>query len=71
MLSFTARVQQSFSTNPAAHLLNVRLANGQPLSEIQLIAEVGIIMSAGFETTSNTATWALSLLALHPGRQRT
>ncbi|KAF6256430.1 cytochrome P450 [Scenedesmus sp. NREL 46B-D3] len=54
------------------HLLKVRdPATGQPLSFAQAKAEMGIMMGAGFETTSHALSWTMAALATHPEVQDT
>lgn len=54
----------------SAHLLQVTdPATGQPLTLKQLVAEAGVLMFAGFETTSNALAWTLALLAGHQSCQ--
>jgi cytochrome P450 len=56
--------------NSPGHLLKVRHpATGQPLDMAQLKSELGIVLGAGFETTSHAITWTLAALATHPGVQ--
>lgn len=38
----------------AAHLLRIRDAKGQPLSDDRLAAEIGVFFTGGFETTGHT-----------------
>ncbi|MDH7913310.1 cytochrome P450 [Winogradskyella sp. SYSU M77433] len=47
-------------------LLSARYEDGSPMEEKQLIDEILIMFTAGHETTSNTLTFTLQLLALHP-----
>ena len=41
-------------------------ATGKPLNQGQLKAELGMVLGAGFETTSNAIAWTLGALATHP-----
>lgn len=55
----------------AAHILSaVDPVSGQPLSDRRVMAEVAAFMGAGFETTSHTITWALTLLVSIGSRQQ-
>lgn len=47
-------------------LLAARDDDGSPMSSTQLVDEVKTLISAGHETTANTLSWALLLLATHP-----
>ena len=40
-----------------------------PLSDIELRDEIVTLLVAGYETTANTLTWTLGLLAMHPDAQ--
>ena len=40
-----------------------------PLSDIELRDEIVTLLVAGYETTANTLTWTLGLLAMHPEAQ--
>jgi fatty acid synthase len=54
----------------AAHLFKVKdPATGKPLNQGQLRAELGIMLGAGFETTSNAIAWTMGALATHPAVQ--
>ena len=44
-------------------------ATGKPLNQGQLKAELGMVLGAGFETTSNAIAWTLGALATHPAVQ--
>ena len=44
-------------------------ATNKLLSQGQLRAELGIMLGAGFETTSNAIAWTLGALATHPAVQ--
>lgn len=50
-------------------LLAARDDENAPMSERQLIDEVKTLISAGHETTANTLSWALLLLASHPAAE--
>lgn len=49
-----------------AHLLKAQYSTGEPLDRHQIMAEIGIMWGAGFETTAHTICWTLFLLATHP-----
>ena len=44
-------------------------ATGKPLNQNQLKAELGVVLGAGFETTSNAIAWTMGALATHPAVQ--
>jgi cytochrome P450 len=44
-------------------------ASGKPLNQGQLKAELGMVLGAGFETTSNAIAWTMGALATHPAVQ--
>ncbi|EJD03282.1 cytochrome P450 [Fomitiporia mediterranea MF3/22] len=51
-------------------LVNARLADGKyALTDEEIIGNCFVFTFAGHETTANTLVMALSLLALHPGKQ--
>lgn len=43
----------------AAHLLRIRDASGNPLSQDKLASEIAFFLIGGFETTGHTISWAL------------
>lgn len=47
-------------------LLNATYDDGSAITEQQLIDEILILFTAGYETTSNALSFTLQLLALHP-----
>jgi cytochrome P450 len=52
------------------HLLKVKdPTTGNPLTPAQLKANLGIILAAGFETTSHAIAWTMGALATHPAVQ--
>jgi len=52
-------------------LLNTRYEDtGEVMSEEQLIDEIHVLLFAGHETTANTLSWLLYLLASHPEVQK-
>jgi hypothetical protein len=54
----------------SGHLFRVKdPATQQPLTMPHMKAELGIVLGAGFETTSHAITWTLAALATHPSVQ--
>lgn len=51
-------------------LLSARYEDGTPMSREQLIDEVLILFTAGYETTANALSFALYFLARHPAVQQ-
>ena len=49
-----------------SRLIAARDEDGTALGDVELIAQVCLFFVAGFETTANTLTWTLFLLAQHP-----
>jgi len=47
-------------------LLSSRYENGEQMEEEQIIDEILVLLFAGHETTANTLSWLLYLLATHP-----
>jgi cytochrome P450 len=50
-------------------LLKAKYEDGTPMSQKQLLDEVLILFTAGFETTANALSFTLYLLATHPSAQ--
>lgn len=53
----------------AAKLVELSSREDSPLQRSEVMDEVVGLLLAGHETSSNTATWALHLLATHPAAQ--
>ena len=47
-------------------LLSSRYENGEQMEEEQIIDEILVLLFAGHETTANTLSWLLYLMATHP-----
>lgn len=48
---------------PAAHILSaIDPTTGKPLDDTRAKGEIAVFMAAGFETTSHSITWTLSML---------
>ncbi len=47
-------------------LLNSKYENGEQMEEEQIIDEILVLLFAGHETTANTLSWLLYLMATHP-----
>lgn len=39
---------------------------GELLDPVQVMAELGLLWGAGFETTAHTIAWTLALVSTHP-----
>jgi cytochrome P450 len=51
-------------------LLSSRYENGEQMEEEQIVDEILVLLFAGHETTANTLSWLLYLLASHPEETR-
>lgn len=56
----------NFATSFQCCSLSPAHTPGVPLDRAQIMADIGIMWGAGFETTAHTICWALSLLSTHP-----
>jgi cytochrome P450 len=48
-------------------IIHATYENGEKMGEEQIIDEILVLLFAGHETTANTISWLLYLLATHPG----
>lgn len=66
--------EQRASEQPAQHvlasLIHVHDADGDALTDDELIGHINILLTAGHETTANVLSWTIFLLAQHPDVQR-
>jgi cytochrome P450 len=51
-------------------LLQARYENGEGMDEEQIVDEILVLLFAGHETTANTISWMLYLLATHPAERQ-